>query len=82
MSADPDVSAKAERLQAEAAGLPSLDQVKELAQRAVAHGGTRDMSLDEIRALATQAVAQAEEVNVLLRRLITLLPPQAGGDLQ
>jgi hypothetical protein len=77
---DPGVSAKAERLQAEAAALPSLDEVRELAERAVAHGGTEQMSLDEIHALATQAVAQAEEVTSLLRRLSGLLAPPPGGE--
>lgn len=81
MTTDPDISAKADRLRAEAAALPSLDEVRQLAERAVAHGGTEQMSLDEIRALATQAVAQAEEVNVLLRRLVTLQSPPAGGEL-
>lgn len=81
---DPGVNAKAEQLQAEAAALPSLDEVRALAQRAVAHGGTQDMSLDEIRELAGQAVAQAEQVTSLLRRLSDLLSPAAppsGGEL-
>lgn len=72
--------AKAERVRAEAASLPTLDDIRDLADRAVAHGGTELMTLDDIRDLGAQAVAQAEEVNTLLRRLITLLPPAGGGD--
>jgi hypothetical protein len=81
---DPGISAKAEQVQAEAAALPTLDDIKELAGRAVAHGGTRDMSIDEIRELAVQAVDHAERVTILLRRLSDLLEPPsppAGGDL-
>jgi hypothetical protein len=78
---DPDLSAKAEQVQAAADALPSTDQIKDLAARAMAHGGTSDMSLDEIRELAVQAVDHAERVTVLLRRLSDLLaPPSAGGD--
>jgi len=59
------------------------EEIRDLAARAVAHGGTRDMSTDEIRALAVQAVDHAERVTVLLRRLSDLLAPapQPGGDL-
>lgn len=79
---DSDISAKAEQVLADAATLPSLDEIRDLAGRAVARGGTQDMSLDEIRALATQAVGQAEEVTSLLRRLSELLAPAPpnGGD--
>jgi outer membrane protein TolC len=77
---DPGISAKAEQVQAEAAALPSLEEIRELAGRAVAHGGTPEMSLDEIRALADQAVDRAEQVTVLLRRLADLLGPGAGGE--
>jgi hypothetical protein len=80
--ADPGISAKAELVQAEAEALPSADQIRELAARAVAHGGTAAMSTDEIRALAVQAVDHAERVTVLLRRLSDLLapPPSGGGE--
>jgi hypothetical protein len=78
---DPGLGAKAEQVQAEAAALPSLDDIKELAEQAVAHGGTQDMGIDEIRELAVQAVDHAERVTVLLRRLSDLLaPPPAGGE--
>jgi hypothetical protein len=81
-SPDSDISAKAEQVLADAATLPSLDEIRGLADRAVARGGTPDMSLDEIRALATKAVSQAEEVTTLLRRLSELLAPAPppGGD--
>ena len=80
---DPGISAKAELVQAEAEALPSAEEIRDLAARAVAHGGTRDMSTDEIRALAVQAVDHAERVTVLLRRLSDLLAPAPppGGDL-
>lgn len=79
---DPEATAEAERLLAEAAALPTPGQIRDLADRAVAHGGTRNMSLEEIRDLADQAVAGAEQVTVLLKRLAGLLaPPAAGGDL-
>ena len=77
---DSDISAKAEQVLADAATLPSLDEVRDLAGRAVAHGGTPGMSLDEIRALASQAIGQAEQVTDLLRRLSELLEPSSGGD--
>jgi len=80
---EPDVRASAERVRAEAAALPSAADIRTLADRAVALGGTPDMSLDEIRTLADQAVAGAEQVTVLLRRLSDLLsdaaPPAGGG---
>ena len=79
---DPGISAKAERLRAEAATLPSPDEVRELAERAVARGGTPDMSVDEIREIGEQAVDNAEQVAALLGRLSGLLlsAPPAGGD--
>jgi hypothetical protein len=80
---DSDVSAEAERLRAEAAALPSPDQVRELALRAVAHGGTPDMSVDEIREIGEQAVDSAEQVAALLSRLsglMTSAPPSGDGD--
>lgn len=79
----PDITAKVEQLQAEAATLPSPEQVRDLAERAVAHGGTSDMSLDEIRELAGEAVDGAEKVTALLRRLSEILgrtPPSPGGE--
>jgi hypothetical protein len=80
---DDDISAKAEQVLADAATLPSLDEVRDLAGRAVAHGGTPGMSLDEIRDLASEAIGQAEQVTDLLRRLSDLLAPAppSGGDL-
>jgi len=80
---DPDISAKAEQVLADAATLPSVDEIRDLAGRAIAHGRTPDMSLDEIRALAGDAVARAEQVTDLLRRLSDLLAPAppSGGDL-
>ena len=77
---DPDISAKAEQVLADAATLPSLDEVRDLAVRAVAHGGTSDMSLADIRALADHAIDQAEQVTVLLRHLSELLAPPPGGE--
>lgn len=77
---DPSISAKAEQVQAEAETLPSLDDIRELAGRAVAHGGTRDMSIEEIRDIAVQAVDHAERVTVLLRRLSDLLAPPSPPD--
>jgi hypothetical protein len=72
------IAADVHRIQAKAAGLPSPDKVRELADQAV-QGGPRDgMSLDEIRHLAAAAVQQSEQVAELLRRLNTLLRP--GGD--
>lgn len=65
------------RLQSRAAGLPNPDEVRTLAERAVRHGGTEQMSLPEIRTLAATAVRQADEVASLLRKLNTLLE---GGD--
>lgn len=75
-------NAKAEQLLADAAQLPSPGQIRDLADRALAHGGTQEMSLDEIRDLADKAVAGAEQVTILLRRLSDLLapPPAAGGE--
>lgn len=84
MSEPGDFTAKAEQLIAEAAALPSAEQVRALADRAVAHGGTESMSADEIRALACRAVDAADELAVQLRRLVELLPlsePPPGGDL-
>lgn len=69
---DPDISAKAEELLAQAAALPTPAEVRDLAARAVAHGGTPKMSLDEIREIAVQAVDGLEKVTVLLRRLSQL----------
>lgn len=77
---DPDTTAKAEQVLAEAAALPSLEEVRDLAGRAVARGRTRDLSLEEIRAVADQAVDHAEQVTDLLRRLSELLAPSSGGD--
>lgn len=74
-----DISAEAEQVLADAAALPTLDEIRDLAGRAVAHGGTPDMSLEEIRALAGQAVDQAEQVTFLLRRLTELLGPAPPG---
>lgn len=80
MTEPEDVSEKAERVQAEAAALPSLDQVVELAAQAVAHGGTADMPIDEVRRLARTAVEQARQVTALIERLSDLLaPPESGG---
>jgi hypothetical protein len=76
---DSDISAKAEQVLADAATLPSLDEVRDLAGRAVARGGTSDMSLDDIRALAGHAIDQAEQVTVLLRHLSELLAPAPPG---
>ena len=74
--------AKAEQVQAEAATLPTLDEIRDLAGRAVASGGTPGMSLDEIRDLADQAVDRAEQVTVLLNRLSLLIGAEdrPGGD--
>lgn len=84
MTRDPRIDARAEQVQAEAAALPTLDQIRDLAEQAVARGGTPDMTLEDIRDLADQAVSGAEEVTVLLRRLSDLLggrpEPGAGGD--
>jgi hypothetical protein len=79
---DPDTTAKAEQVLAQAATLPSLDEIRDLAGRAVAHGSTPELSLDEIRALAGHAVDRAEQVTVLLRRLSELLEPAPppGGE--
>ncbi len=74
-----DIAARAEQLAAEAAALPSIEQVAALAAQAVAHGGTPHMSTDEIRQLAVQAVEQAEQVAALLRRLKDLVAPQSPG---
>ena len=84
MSEPDGISAKAEQLLAEAAGLPSADQVRALGDQAIAHGGTQAMSVDEIRALARRAVDAADELAVQLRRLVELLPPSGpppGGEL-
>lgn len=75
-----DVNQKAERVQAEAAGLPSMKQVEELAAQAVAHGGTPDMPIGEVRDLARTAVEQARHVTALLERLSELLAPRPGGE--
>lgn len=75
---DPEDLQKAERVQAQAAGL-NLEDVAELAAQAVAHGGTADMPTDEVRQLARTAVAQAREVTALLERLSDLLAPQPPG---
>lgn len=80
---EPNIKAKVEQLQAEAATLPSPEEVRRLAARAVAHGGTSHMSLDEIRDLAGQAIDGAEKVTALLRRLSEVLGPPApatGGE--
>lgn len=69
---DPDIAADTARLQAEAAELPTPEQLRDLAARAVAHGGTRNMSPDEIREIASQAVEGLEKVTALLRRLSQL----------
>lgn len=78
---DPEDLEKAERVQAQAAGL-NLEGVAELAAQAVAHGGTPDMPIGEVRDLARTAVEQARSVTALLERLSALLaPPQPpGGD--
>ena len=76
-----EVKEKAERVQAEAAGLPSLGEVAELAALAVAHGGTAGMPINEVRDLARTAVEQARHVTALLERLSELIAPQSpGGD--
>ena len=83
MTRDPRIEARAEQVQAEAATLPTLDEIRDLAGRAVARGGTPEMSLDEIRNLASKAVDDAEQVTVLLRRLSDLLGAESdrpGGD--
>jgi hypothetical protein len=68
-----EAEAQAREVQRKAAGLPSPGDVRDLAERAVAHGPRGDMSLDEIRQLAAAAVAQSDEVSALLRRLSALL---------
>lgn len=79
---DPALEAKAARVQAQAAALPSLEEIRDLAERAIRHGGTPDMSLEEIRAVGADAVHGAEQVTTLLRRLTVLLggsePPDGG----
>ncbi len=76
---DPEDLEKAERVQAQAAGLPSLEDVAELAAQAVAHGGTPDMPIGEVRELAKTAVEQARSVTALLERLSDLLAPRPPG---
>lgn len=80
-SSDRDAEERAGQVIAQAAAMPPVEEIRDLAAQAVRHGGTRDMSLEEIRALADQAVARAEQVTVLLRRLTGLLgdgSPEAG----
>lgn len=81
MTGTEDIKAKAEQVQAQAAALPSLDEVRDLAGRAVSHGGTPGMPIEEIRELAAVAVSRAEQVTSLLRQLSSLLADDArGGD--
>ena len=77
MTGNGDIKARANEVLAQATALPSLEEVRDLAGRAVSHGGTRDMSLDEIRALAAVAVSRAEQVTALLGRLSLLLAEDA-----
>lgn len=70
---DPEISARADALRAEAAELPSTDQIRELAAAAVARGGTGGMSQDQVREIADRAVRSSEEMTALLQRLSELL---------
>lgn len=75
-----DLRVRAGQVLAEAATLPGPGEVRDLAVKAVRHGGTPDMSMEEIRALAADAVECAEQVTELLRRLSGLLGDGTGGE--
>lgn len=81
---EPDITARAGQLLAAAASLPTEDQIRDMAARAVTIAGTGDMSPGDIRELARQAIDGAEQVTALLRRLAEMLgtdaqPGNAGG---
>lgn len=75
---EPDFTAQAEQLRAGAAAFPSTDQIRQLAARAIRHGGTPAMSLDQIRATAREAVENSVRMTELLRRLSQLLEEDPG----
>lgn len=85
---EPDVSAKAEQALAEAAELPSADQILDLGDRAAGHG-SRNMSAEQIRATALEAVGYAKRLTDLMQVLADLVeenhlrpdpPAGPGGD--
>jgi rRNA maturation endonuclease Nob1 len=76
---DPDLSARAEQAMADAAALPTTEQVRELAQAAEARGATARMSEEDIREVARQAIEASERMTVMLRRLENLLVRPAPG---
>jgi hypothetical protein len=69
---EPDISAKAEQVLADAAELPSAAQIRDLADRAVGHG-SRNMSTEQIRATAREAVENAKRLTDLLQVLADLV---------
>lgn len=60
-------------MQARAEALPGEAAIRDIAERAIAHGEADGLTLDEIRDLASTAVGLAEEVTSLLRRLNAML---------
>ncbi len=71
--ADPDITARAQEVKAQAAALPTEQQIEDLAARAVAHGGTRSMSLAQVRAKANEARENARQLADRLAELSALL---------
>lgn len=83
MTPDPELIAQAQRLQAQAAKLPTEQEISALADRAEAHGGTRSMSLEEVRAKAREARDNARQLAELLGKLSQMLDddsPPGGAE--
>ena len=76
---DPVTAELAERVRREAATFPAPEEIRDLAEEAVRHGGAPGMSSDEVRRLADKAIERAEQVTDLLRQLSTLLDNGQSG---
>lgn len=76
----PETLALAQQAEQEAAGLPSADEIRALAEQAVRHGGAPGMSSEEVRRLADQAVKKAEEMTDLLRQVRDMIRADASSE--
>lgn len=76
----PETAALAAQARREAEQLPCPDEIRDLAEAAIAHGGAPGMSSEDVRKLADKAIERAEQVVCLLRELSDLVPSAPGRD--